>query len=96
MRSSKLETLDQAFFAAFSPSFATLSKLDLSNNELRRVAPEIGLMANLITLKLCYNRLQELPNELGALSKAFHRAHASHNPHASTCNAVRRALSSCS
>jgi hypothetical protein len=44
-----------------------LEILNLHNNKLQSLPPEIGLMANLQTLDLSYNQLQFLPAEIGSL-----------------------------
>ncbi|MEM7116871.1 MAG: COR domain-containing protein [Chloroflexota bacterium] len=43
-------------------------KLDLSNNQLKNLPPEIGQLTNLTWLYLNGNRLKNLPSEIGQLS----------------------------
>lgn len=43
--------------------------MDASNNQLREIPEEIGMLVNLKSLLLFHNRIQSLPSEIGYLHK---------------------------
>lgn len=46
-----------------------MTLLDMSDNQIEDLAPEIGLMIDLQELRLNYNALRTLPPELGSCTK---------------------------
>jgi Leucine-rich repeat (LRR) protein len=57
----------------FTASCCTaLEKLDLTNNDIKELPVEIGLLVNLIELKLRYNRMESIPPELGSCNNLQH------------------------
>ena len=49
-----------------------LTELNLSDNRLTRLSPDIAELASLVRLDLSNNRLKALPTDIGLLKKLEH------------------------
>ncbi|XP_066910752.1 leucine-rich repeat serine/threonine-protein kinase 2-like isoform X2 [Clytia hemisphaerica] len=48
-----------------------ISRLNLSNNNIRNLPAEIGFLDSLVSFDVSHNQINELPNEIGLLKKVF-------------------------